>query len=59
MCFHLIIRSKYPKLLNSSVTSTVFYIAPLHAVQTCFGAHAPSSSVSNKRSFPEGKAAGA
>ena len=58
MCLHLIIRSKYTKLLNSSATSKVFYVAPLHGVQTCFGAHATSSLVSNERSFPEGKVAG-
>jgi hypothetical protein len=45
MCLHIIICSKYIKLLNSSATSTVLHIAPPHAVQTCFGAHATSSLV--------------
>ena len=58
MHLHLIISSKYTELLNSSVTSKVFYIAPLHGVQTCSGAHAVSSLVSNGRSFPKGRAAG-
>ena len=42
-----------------SYESKIFYIAPLHGVQTCSGDHATSSLVSNKRSFPEGKVAGA